>query len=101
VSRPNRVLLSGASGLAVLGLAGLASMPVPVVAKGAAATLSRQSFVAAAVRRTGPAVVTIDTERTVAARSAGGPLNDPLFRQFFGLPPNASIAPRNARSAVG
>ena len=94
MTRPNRVLLSGASGLAVLGLAGLASLPVPVVAKGAAATLSRQSFVAAAVRRTGPAVVTIDTERTVAAaRSAGGPLNDPLFRQFFGLPPNASIAP--------
>ena len=85
MTRPNRVLLSGASGLvAVLGLAGLASLPVPVVAKGAAATLSRQSFVAAAVRRTGPAVVTIDTERTVAAaRSAGGPLNDPLFRQFF------------------
>ena len=78
----------------MLGLAGLASLPVPVVAKGAAATLSRQSFVAAAVRRTGPAVVTIDTVRTVAkARTAGGPLNDPLFRQFFGLPPNASIAP--------
>ncbi len=78
----------------MLGLAGLASLPVPVIAKGAAATLTRQSFVAAAVRRTGPAVVTIDTVRTVAtARTAGGPLNDPLFRQFFGLPPNASIAP--------
>jgi hypothetical protein len=72
VTRPNRVLLSGASGLAVLGLAGLASLPVPVIAKGAAATLTRQSFVAAAVRRTGPAVVTIDTVRTVAtARTAG------------------------------
>ena len=94
MTRPNRVLLSGASGLAVLGLAGLACLPVPVVAQGAAASLSRQSFVAAAVRRTGPAVVTIDTVRTVAtARAAGGPLNDPLFRQFFGLPPNASRAP--------
>jgi S1-C subfamily serine protease len=57
----------------------------------AAAGLGSQSFVAAAVRRAGPAVVTIDTERTVAV--AGGQrsvpsslLNDPLFRQFFGLP---------------
>ena len=56
-----------------------------------AAALSRQSFVASAVRRAGPAVVTIDTERTVAVpgRVGGLPgalLNDPFFRQFFGLP---------------
>ncbi|MFQ6538655.1 MULTISPECIES: trypsin-like peptidase domain-containing protein [Aphanothece] len=53
--------------------------------------LSRQSFVAAAVRRAGPAVVTIDTERTVRVAGAGGGasnslMNDPAFRQFFGLP---------------
>jgi S1-C subfamily serine protease len=63
--------------------------PSPAVA----AALGRQSFVAAAVRRTSPAVVTIDTERTVTvARQRGVPsslLNDPLFRQFFGLPPQA------------
>nr|WP_259702953.1 MULTISPECIES: trypsin-like peptidase domain-containing protein [unclassified Synechococcus] len=52
--------------------------------------LSRQSFVAEAVNRAGPAVVTIDTERTVA-RSGGSGLPsrlmaDPLFRQFFGAP---------------
>jgi S1-C subfamily serine protease len=58
----------------------------------AGAALTRQSFVAEAVRRAGPAVVTIDTERTVEV--PGGPagglpralLMDPLFRQFFGLP---------------
>ena len=55
-------------------------------------SLNRQSFVAAAVRRAGPAVVTIDTERTVAASGSAsgglprGLLNDPLFRQFFGMP---------------
>jgi len=62
-------------------------------AQGAAsASLARQSFVAAAVRRAGPAVVTIDTERTVLVPGGGmgglprGLLNDPLFRQFFGMP---------------
>ena len=55
-------------------------------------SLGRQSFVAAAVRRAGPAVVTIDTERTVlvSAGQQGVPsslLNDPQFRQFFGLSP--------------
>jgi S1-C subfamily serine protease len=55
-------------------------------------SLSRQSFVAAAVRRAGPAVVTIDTERTVVVPGGGtgglprGLLNDPLFRQFFAMP---------------
>ncbi|MEB3322868.1 MAG: trypsin-like peptidase domain-containing protein [Synechococcaceae cyanobacterium] len=55
----------------------------------ASAALTRQSFVAAAIRRAGPAVVTIDTERTVSVGGGGVPgglLNDPLFRQFFGLP---------------
>ncbi len=75
------------AGPGLLGVAGTAR------AQGAAAaTLARQSFVAAAVRRAGPAVVTIDTERTVVVPGGGtgglprGLLNDPLFRQFFGLP---------------
>ena len=62
-------------------------------AQGAASpSLARQSFVAAAVRRAGPAVVTIDTERTVVVPGGAtgglprGLLNDPLFRQFFGMP---------------
>ena len=66
---------------------------VAAQAQGAAsAGLARQSFVAAAVRRAGPAVVTIDTERTVLVPGGGtgglprGLLNDPLFRQFFGMP---------------
>lgn len=49
---------------------------------------SRQSFVAEAVRQAGPAVVRIDTERTITSASGGGIppmfLRDPLFRQFFG-----------------
>lgn len=60
-------------------------------APSSSASLGRQSFVAAAVRRAGPSIVTIDTERTVTVRggASGLPaplLNDPFFRQFFGLP---------------
>jgi S1-C subfamily serine protease len=44
---------------------------------------SSGSFVAAAVANTGPAVVRIDTERTIASQAE--PLfEDPFFREFFG-----------------
>ena len=75
-----------------------------------AATLSpvlgAQSFVAAAVRRAGPAVVTIDTERTVVVPSAGGGLpsallSDPVFRQFFGLAPESTGPRRSQRTERG
>jgi S1-C subfamily serine protease len=78
-------------GVALVGLPGLASLPVVRAQSAASAALGRQSFVAAAVRRAGPAVVTIDTERTVV-RPGGtggvprGLMTDPLFRQFFGMP---------------
>lgn len=42
------------------------------------------SFVTAAVNRVGPAVVRIDTERTVARRLRDPLFEDPLFRRFFG-----------------
>jgi S1-C subfamily serine protease len=69
----------------------------------AAAAIGRQSFVAEAVRRSGPAVVTIDTERTVLV--PGGPagglpralLMDPLFRQFFGVPQQLPPSQRTER----
>ena len=78
----------------LLGAAGVGLGAGAARAEGAAASggLARQSFVAAAVRRAGPAVVTIDTERTVVVPGglAGGLprglLSDPLFRQFFGMP---------------
>jgi S1-C subfamily serine protease len=72
-----------ASGAPVLPLAPLQA------ASGASSAISRESFVAEAVRRAAPAVVTIDTERTVSvsrAGAGGGLLADPFFRQFFGLP---------------
>lgn len=70
-----------------------------------AAPLTRQSFVAAAVRRAGPAVVTIDTERTVQVPGRQGlmpfPMMDPLLRQFFGLPQGVpSQPPVGAPSAI-
>ncbi|MFZ0408737.1 MAG: trypsin-like peptidase domain-containing protein [Cyanobium sp.] len=93
---PIRALSRGVVGLAAAALVVSPPALVPVVraqslASPAAVALGRQSFVAAAVRRSGPAVVTIDTERTVATQAGAGGvprglLSDPLFRQFFGLP---------------
>ena len=71
--------------------------PQPLQAASAATALSRQSFVADAVARSGPAVVTLETSRTV--RSMGmaglpqGLLADPLCQHFFGLP--GRVAPRS------
>ena len=47
---------------------------------------ARYSFVSAAVQRVGPAVVTIDTEKTVVMGSGlpRGFEGDPLLRQFYG-----------------
>jgi Do/DeqQ family serine protease len=47
------------------------------------ATSGSVNFIADAVDRVGPAVVRIDSSRTVKAQR-GGPLDDPFFRQFFG-----------------
>ena len=62
-------------------------------------TTNRQSFVAEAVRQAGPAVVRIDTERTITRASGPGGippvfLMDPMFRQFFGGAPGAMPLPR-------
>lgn len=91
--RPPRALSTGSAGLAAAALlvSGSPLLPLPPLqAAGAAgAAIGRESFVAEAVRRAAPAVVTIDTERTVAVRGGGGGgglLADPFFRQFFGLP---------------
>ena len=62
-------------------------------ARPAGAALSRESFVAAAVKRSGAAVVTLEIARTV--RSPGlsglprGLMADPMFRRFFGMPDTA------------
>jgi len=92
--RPQSLLRAAAVLLAPAAVAPVLAQPqMPAPAPGTAPTaaLGRQSFVAAAVRRAGPSIVTIDTERTVMVRggAAGLPaplLNDPFFRQFFGLP---------------
>ena len=71
----------------------------------ASAVLSRQSFVAEAVRRTGPAVVTIDTERTVVVPGRQSlppfPFLDPQLRQFFGLPQGGGAIPPSQRTERG
>jgi len=82
--------------------------PRPVVAASAAqALLAPRSFVAEAVKRSGPAVVTLETSRTVSsARSRGVPtglMQDPFFRRLFGLQaprPQSARIERNQGSGV-
>ncbi|MGA7933811.1 MAG: HhoA/HhoB/HtrA family serine endopeptidase [Kovacikia sp.] len=57
--------------------------PSPVSPKAEAIKNMTRSFVAAAVQRVGPAVVRIDTERTITA-SPNPMFSDPFFRDFFG-----------------
>lgn len=48
-------------------------------------TVEKGSFVAAAVKKVGKAVVRIDTEKTITRRPSIDPmLDDPFFRRFFG-----------------
>lgn len=56
----------------------------------------RSSFVSAAVARTGPAVVRIDTE-TVVTRSIDPFFDDPFFREFFGGQFRSRIPPQEQR----
>ncbi|OUC14273.1 MAG: serine protease [Alkalinema sp. CACIAM 70d] len=78
------------------------SAPDPSIAKPSIAKLEpslrepkpieRGSFVAAAVRRVGDAVVRIDTEKTITRRAIPDPMfEDPFFRRFFG---DELLAPR-------
>ena len=64
-----------------------------------AATASPHSFVAEAVRRAGPAVVRIDTERNVARQAFDPALLDPLLRDLFG-DPSGSMRERGQGSGV-
>jgi Do/DeqQ family serine protease len=50
---------------------------------GMIAATGGENFIADAVERVGPAVVRIDSERTIKARQSPM-LDDPFFRQFFG-----------------
>ena len=92
--------------LALITALSAVSLP-PVLAQSPAANavLSRQSFVADAVRRSGPAVVTIDTERTVVVPGRqvmpSFPFMDPLLRQFFGLPQGGGAIPPSQRTERG
>jgi S1-C subfamily serine protease len=103
--RSSRVLAAAAAGLATVTAAPTALISPTLTPAGlaqpASAVLGRQSFVAAAIRRAGPAVVTIDTERTVQSAGGGGLpqglMNDPLFRQFFGIPQQGAPSRRTER----
>lgn len=71
--------------LAVVGLIqGLWMSPVAAEALADPSPVAAESFVAAAVRRVGSAVVRIDTERTITRTMPDFFSEDPFFRGFFG-----------------
>lgn len=78
------LLLMGQLGLLPAQAAPLAQIPI---------VSSNESFVAAAVREVGPAVVRIDTEKTVTRRLPDSLFEDPFFRGFFGSPNGMSGLP--------
>lgn len=87
------------SSFLVLGCFGItpaiAEVAVSQLAQAPTTSNTRQgSFVAAAVQQVGPAVVRIDTERTITRRLPRDPfLEDPFFQRFFG----EDLAPRMPR----
>lgn len=71
-------------GLASL-IAWVGMLSSPAQAQNAAtAAIGNESFVAGAVRRVGPAVVRIDTERTITRQAPDPFMDDPFLRDFFG-----------------
>ncbi|MFN6339695.1 MAG: trypsin-like peptidase domain-containing protein [Cyanobacteriota bacterium] len=112
--RPPRSARQGATGLTAATAVILSGLPLGLMvaqtspslaASPASALLSSQSFVAQAVQRTAPAVVTIDTERTVSTSGSmglpRGLLNDPLFRQFFGFPGGGRMPSQRTERSQG
>jgi S1-C subfamily serine protease len=75
--------------------------PTPVLpaASPALAQIGAHSFVADAARRVGPAVVRIDTERSVAREPFDPAMLDPLLRDLFG-DPSGSMRERGQGSGV-
>ena len=98
--RHGRVVLPLLMGLTLLA-PDVITLPGSQVLAAPRASVERvpRSFVAEAVARSGPAVVTLETSRTVRTAGVSGlpqaMLNDPFFRRFFGLQ-----APQSSRSRV-
>lgn len=71
---------------------------LPAAAQSAAeAAIANESFVAIAVRKVGPAVVRIDTEKTVVRNVPDMFYDDPFFRGFFGGPNGFQQIPQQER----
>lgn len=80
----SRVSPSSVQSLAPLPITPVAVANEPVVAKAPVSTDPFYNFIAQAVNRTGPAVVRINSSRTVTNEALPDVFNDPAFRQFFG-----------------
>ena len=76
------VIAASSTTAAVLTTARLMPTTAQAPATGTGRLLTGSSFIAAVADDVGPAVVRIDSSRTVASRP--GPFNDPFFREFFG-----------------
>lgn len=70
--------------VALKGSPALPQMSSPSQLKVEDSTVGARSFVTTAVNRVGPAVVRIDTERTITRHFSDPMFDDPFFRRFFG-----------------
>lgn len=75
--------LLAAIAAAVMMLSGAIASPAEAQSA-ATAAIGNESFVAAAVRQVGPAVVRIDTEKTITRQTRDPLYEDPFLRDFFG-----------------
>ena len=82
-------------------LPGVVVQPSRVFASAGAQALVPKSFVAQAVARSGPAVVTLETQRTVRSAGVGGLpqglMADPFLRRFFGMQSQSAPSARVER----
>ena len=76
------VIAASSTTAAVLTTARLMPTTAQDAPAGTGRLLTGSSFIASVADQVGPAVVRIDSARTVASRP--GPFNDPFFREFFG-----------------
>lgn len=79
----NRLLSDNAIADNAIAPPALAQVPAPVIAQNSKAAISDVNFIAEAAERVGPAVVRIDSSRTVQSQ-VPEVFNDPFFKQFFG-----------------
>jgi len=100
-SRKNKLLLSSAIAISILSPSQLISQPLINPKFNEINKYSKKSFITEAVEKTGPSVVTIETQKYINKRvfpRNSQPFLDPYFERFFGLDLPKNNQPRIEQS---